>query len=129
MESGFLRHNIADVQPRNWRSIDEVLPGKMTGVIWTNRKVCSCLRNHATRFQHELADSAVVADIEGRHPFSHGNRVQRHGWMVVLAGELFSRFGDRPIAKRSPFGASGDNSDVFHKSKTNSFRRRAKSRA
>src|SRR5215475_4728993 len=101
----------------------------MTGVIWTNRKVCSCLRNHATRFQHELADSAVVADIEGRHPFSHGNRVQHHGWMVVLAGELFSRMGDRPIAKPSPCGAAGDNSDVFHKSKTNSFMRRAKSRA
>ena len=43
--------------------------------------------------------------------------------------EFFSRLGDRPIAERSAFGAAGDNSYVFHKSKSLIFMPHARLRA
>ena len=104
------------MQPGDRRSIDEIFPGEVTGVVRADSEVGSGFGNYFGRLQHELANLAVIAGIERGHPLAHRYGVHSDVRMVVLTEVLLRRLGDSAVAKGGAFGAAGNDSDVLHNS-------------
>src|SRR5947209_1067718 len=79
---------LADVQPWNRRTVDEVRPGEMARVVGTNGEVRASAGHYLGRGEHEFTNRLIVSGIECGHPFPHGDRIQSDARVIVVANIL-----------------------------------------
>ncbi len=88
----------------------------MGGVVWADEEVTADTREPLDALGEDRPYRCMVPGVPSRHAAAHGDAIQAHIGMLMIAELLLPVAGDRLEALRRPRHAVGQDSDVSHPS-------------